>query len=244
MNQKRQPPEWALQLLASLLAPHLREGVEGDLLEVFEDRLKRYPAWRAQLLFIWDVVLLLRPTLLTQKPVIFLTPSPLEMFPSFFKATLRHLGRYKGYTFINVTGLVLSLTSSLLLARYVLHELSYEDCHQQSNQLYRLVVDRHYADSTVQSYATSSLPLGPALKAEAAEVEAVARVLNPKWLSEKVLLGHGNQRFYEERFFFADPAVFELFTYSFLLGDPRTALSKTNAVVISQQMARKYFGAR
>jgi putative ABC transport system permease protein len=96
----------------------------------------------------------------------------------------------------------------------------------------------------VQSYATSSLPLGPALKAEAAEVEAVARVLNPKWLSEKVLLGHGNQRFYEERFFFADPAVFELFTYSFLLGDPRTALSKTNAVVISQQMARKYFGAR
>jgi hypothetical protein len=81
--------------------------------------------------------------------------------------------------------------------------------------------------------------MGPAMQREYPEIAAVVR----SWKWSRALIIHKEKRFYEERFVFADPEVFAVFTFSFIAGDPQTALREPYAVVLTVATARKYFGS-
>ncbi len=160
------------------------------------------------------------------------------MLKNYLKIALRNLLRHKGYSFINVAGLAVGITCCLLILLFVQDELSYDRYHEKAGRIYRLVVENE-AEGRVFQNALSSAPMVPALLRDYPEIESAARFYP---VDASVMVSYGERRFYEERFFYADAAAFEIFTFPFIKGDPKTALNAPNTIVLTEEMAHKFFG--
>jgi putative ABC transport system permease protein len=161
------------------------------------------------------------------------------MLKNYFKLTLRHLLKYRTYSFINIAGLAVGMTCCILILLYVRDELRYDRFHERAERIYRLTLSTE--EDRQPTNANTSFGQGPALAAEFPEVEAVVRFRKMGW-GEKRVFAHNDNRFYEDRFFFADKNVFEVFSFSFLRGNPQTALAEPFSIVITEAMSQKYFG--
>ena len=160
------------------------------------------------------------------------------MFKSYLKRTVRHLLRDKLYTLLNVGSLALGLACFIWIWLYIKHEQGYDQYAAQSERIYRVVTD--FETSTgISNYATSAPLWGPYLQQDYADVTQAVRL---KPLEQKMMVNSGQQRFYETQWAFADPAFFQMFGLPLLQGNVATALQQKNQVVITQQMAQKYFG--
>jgi len=161
------------------------------------------------------------------------------MFKNYFKLTLRHLLKYRTYSFINIAGLAVGMTCCILILLYVRDELRYDHFHERADRIYRLTLSTEKDGQPTN--ANTSFGQGPALAAEFPEVEAVVRFRKMGW-GEKRVFARNDNRFYEERFFYADKNVFEVFSFPFLRGNPQTALAEPFSIVITEAMSQKYFG--
>ncbi|MBN2345970.1 MAG: ABC transporter permease, partial [Candidatus Aminicenantes bacterium] len=159
------------------------------------------------------------------------------MFKNYLLTAWRNIVRHKGYSLITIAGFALGLACCLMILLYILDETSYDRFYTNADRTYRIDVDASWADNTA-SMATVSAPLAALIQREIPEIEVVTRF---RYYGAPVLR-HGETCFSEERFFFADPAFFDVFSVPFIQGDPRRALAQPNAVAISLSMARKYFG--
>jgi putative ABC transport system permease protein len=159
------------------------------------------------------------------------------MIKNYIKIAFRNLNRHKGYSALNILGLTIGITCSLLLILYIFDELNYDTFHSKGDRIYRV-----WNNSTIQDTkfvaAVTPAPLGPALQAEFPEVEAFARIAS----GGKHLVSHNDQKFYESNFYYSDSSFFYIFGFPFLEGDPATALSEPNSIVLSKELAEKYFG--
>ena len=160
------------------------------------------------------------------------------MLKNYCKIAWRNLLRHKGYSFINIAGLAVGITCCLLILLFVQDELSYDRYHEKAKRIYRLTVENQMEGQTFVN-ALSSAPMVPALLRDYAEIESAVRFFP---VDASVMVSYEGRSFYEERFFYADAAVFEVFTMPFIQGDPRTALAAPNTVVLTAEMAHKYFG--
>ncbi|MCI0696525.1 ABC transporter permease [candidate division KSB1 bacterium] len=161
------------------------------------------------------------------------------MLKNYFKLTLRHLLKYRTYSFINIAGLAVGMACCILILLYVRDELRYDRFHERADRIYRLTLSTE--EDGQPSNANTSFGQGPALAAAFPEVEAVVRFRKMGW-GEKRVFAHNDNRFYEERFFYADKNVFEVFSFPFLRGNPQTALAEPFSIVITEAMSQKYFG--
>src|SRR5262245_61993902 len=161
------------------------------------------------------------------------------MFRSYLASALRNLLARKLYAGINVFGLAVGLASVLLIALYVRYETSYDGFWANSERIYR--ISRDYAatgGAPARVPASNNAPVAPALEEEFPEIEEAARV----WAGQ-LLLRRDDALFYEDRLRFADPAILSIFDFAWVDGDSKTALAKPNAIVLTQRLAAKYFGA-
>jgi putative ABC transport system permease protein len=157
------------------------------------------------------------------------------MFKNYFKVALRNILRYKGLSFINIFGLAFGMACCLLLILWIQDEISYDRFHENANRIYRIETAYVREGKDSQDVRTSA-PLAPALLNDFPEIEKSIRFGdNDFWVSCQ------NKRFLET-VFFADPEVFEVFTFPLIKGDPKTALKEPYSLVISEDMSRKYFG--
>ena len=161
------------------------------------------------------------------------------MLKNYFKLTLRHLLKYRTYSFINIAGLAVGMACCMLILLYVRDELRYDRFHERAKRIYRLTLST--SEDGQPTNANTSFAQGLALAAEFPEVEAVVRFRKMGW-GEKRVFARGDNRFYEERFFFADKNAFAVFSFPFLFGDPQTALAEPFSIVITEAMSQKYFG--
>jgi len=161
------------------------------------------------------------------------------MLKNYFKLTIRHLLKYRTYSFINIAGLAVGMTCCILILLYVRDELRYDRFHERAERIFRLTLSTNKDGQPTN--ANTSFGQGPALAAEFPEVEAVARFRKMGW-GEKRVFAHNDNRFYEERFFYADKNVFEVFSFPFIRGNPKTALAEPFSIVITEAMSQKYFG--
>lgn len=161
------------------------------------------------------------------------------MLKNYLKIAFRNLRKHKGYSFINIAGLAIGLACCVLILLYVREELRYDRFHEQAGRIYRLTLSTDKGEQPTN--ANTSFGQGPALAAEFPEIEAIVRFRKMGW-GEKRVFAHNDKRFYEERFFFADKNVFEVFTFPFLRGHPKTALAEPFSIVITEAMCQKYFG--
>jgi len=161
------------------------------------------------------------------------------LFKSYLKIVLRNIARYKIYPIINILGLVLGLTSFILIGLYLIDELSYDKFFKNSDRIYR-ILDFYEKDGVGEQAATAPFPLAKAFEKEYPDyVEKTVRFFN--FQVPHIFLQYKNKSFYEERFFFTDSTVFEIFDYKFIKGNPLTALDSSNSVVITKSIADKYF---
>jgi putative ABC transport system permease protein len=166
---------------------------------------------------------------------IFQTP----MLTNYLKIALRSLLRQKSYSAINIIGLALGMACCLVLALFVQEELSYDTDAPNNNRIYRTVgtiVSPKEGTTTV--LPISQFPLAPALKVGFPEVERAVR-LNA---NGNTLLANGATKFLEKRVMYADDGYFQMFPSEFIAGNPQTALSNPANIVLTEELARKYFG--
>jgi putative ABC transport system permease protein len=159
------------------------------------------------------------------------------MFKNYLKIALRNLLRYKVYSFINIFGLAIGMACFLLIVFYIQFERSYDDFHENSKNIYKLVRVNTLGER-VERRVNTGAPLAPLLTQN---FPAIKHAVRFTWF-QMGLIGYGDKRFIERRFFFADDAVFKVFTFPLLKGDPDTALKEPFSVILTEETAQKYFG--
>jgi putative ABC transport system permease protein len=158
------------------------------------------------------------------------------MIKNYIKTAFRSLTKNKGFTIINVLGLALGLATCLLIVFYVFDELSYDRYNVKADRIYRVNDDIKFGGNT-NSYAVSPAPMAAAMKADFPEIEQVLRFREKGGNQVK----KGNQNIQEDMMIYADPSVFDVFTLPMVNGNPATALTEPHTVVITEQIAQKYF---
>ena len=163
------------------------------------------------------------------------------LFSNYFKIGLRKIKRQKFYSIINIAGLALGLACCAVIILYVTNELSYDNFHKDVDRIYRVATHRINIVGEFKFVQTPA-PLGPELIRNYPQVEQAVRVVPPYENANNVLVVQGEKRFFENRIWFADEDIFQLFHMPFIQGNPQTALTHPNTVVITEGMAKKYFG--
>lgn len=160
------------------------------------------------------------------------------MLKNYFKIAFRNLIKRRVTSFVNLIGLSIGITLTVLLILYAKYELDYDTFHIRPESTYRLLRTEDLGDNT-QVVAKTSPRIMLSLKEEFSEIEHVT-LLFKHW--NLPLLSQEDKGFYEERFLFADSSFFDVFGYELLQGNPDEVLSEVNSLVITERMARKYFG--
>ena len=160
------------------------------------------------------------------------------MFRNYITVALRHMSRRKGYAFINTMSLALGIACCLLILLYIRDELSYDRFHDKADRIYRVISEERQGGATVRT-AEVMTPTVKQMREDFPEVEDMVRFNPPvnAWMVK-----YGDRGFYERSFYLADASVFNIFDVPLLKGNPRTALSGSDRVVLSESVARKYFG--
>lgn len=163
------------------------------------------------------------------------------MFTNYLKTAWRNIRRHKAYALINIFGLAVGLACAMVIILFVIHELSYDTQHPDAHRLYR--VNQHRVSPQGEfAMAHSPGPLATALKSDLPQVEQAVRMVPPYENADHVLTVCGEKRFFEKKIYFVDPEILEVFHIPFAEGDPHEALVRPNTVLITREMARKYFG--
>jgi putative ABC transport system permease protein len=163
------------------------------------------------------------------------------LFSNYFRIGLRKIKRQKIYSLINITGLAMGLACCAVIILYVKNELSYDSFHKDADRIFRVAVHRINIIGEFRFVSTPA-PLGPELIRSYPQVEQAVKVVPPYENASHVLVVQGEKRFFENRIWFADKDIFQLFHMPFIQGNPQTALTHPNMVVITEGMANKYFG--
>lgn len=169
------------------------------------------------------------------------------MIRNYFKIAWRSMMKNKAFSFINIFGLSIGLTCCMLISLYIVHETSYDHYQEHKDRIYQVAT--LFSDEGVEHRsATTAGPLGKFLQQEYPEVQSYTRLLG-LFGDDKTLfqVREGNGRLtsiYEAKGFLADANFFQMLTYRFKEGDPKTALSQPNSVVINEDMAQKLFGKK
>ena len=150
----------------------------------------------------------------------------------------RNLRKNKVFSIINITGLAIGLSCFLLIALFVLDELSFDKYNDKADRIYRINASLRFGGSDLNFPLTAD-PMGQVLKKDYPEVEDYVRLYNS---NGSKLIKKGDQFINEFNLVHADSTLFNVFTLPAIEGDTKTALNAPNTVVITEKMANKYFG--
>ena len=160
------------------------------------------------------------------------------MIKNLLLVALRNFKRDKGYSLLNILGLTIGITFSLFLIFYIKDELSYDRYNKNADRIYRVNAYIKEKDKDMMKWTSTPFPLAPALKKDYPEVQEAVRFVG----NDKFMFKNGELKFYEDKVFYADSNVFNVFTHQFIEGNPQTALNLPKSLVLTQTLAEKYFG--
>jgi putative ABC transport system permease protein len=161
------------------------------------------------------------------------------LFPGYLRLALRRMVKHKGYSLINVLALTVGIAASGFALLYVLFETSIDTYHKDVDRLYRVGLYRKTAQGE-DVVAGNYTPLAPALKEQYPQVEFAAQLLSLGFEPQPVV--YRDKAFKEANICAASPDLIRILDIPLLRGDPGDALERKNTVLLSERMARKYFG--
>lgn len=231
MKRKNTPPQipgWLIRLFA-----WYDDGfvVFGDVCEEYYEIMESRGRTYAKLWF-WRQCFRTFPVFVSDFIIWRMT-----MFKNYLKVALRNVKKQKGYAFINISGLAIGMAACLMILLWIHDELSYDAYHEKADRIYRLTIDANLGSQI--SAPVSMPPAGPAMVQEYPEVLQFTRLTRPARYPVVV----EDKEYFEEFVAFADSSLFEIFSFPFLEGDPKTALKTAYSAVITEEIANKYFGS-
>ncbi len=236
MKYEVNPPAIPLKLLRWFCHPDLLEDVEGDLSELFKHRYKAGKN-KARLYFWAEVLLLFRPGIIKNfQP--FNNKINYDMLSNFFKIARRNAMLYKGYTFLNLLGLITGVASSLLILLWINDEVQMDKFHAQGENIYQIFRNMKQSDGDYITNSSIPKPAGDLIKAEYPEVSEVAFL---SWPME-FTLGEGSEAT-QQGGRFASPEFMKMFSFPLIIGDQSTALEDEAGILLSKSYAESYFDA-
>ena len=162
------------------------------------------------------------------------------MLKNYFKIGWRNLLRSKGYSLINILGLAVGMAACLLIVQYVRFEKSYDDFHEQSDNIYRVTMNRYVNGNFKFNSAKTYPAIAPRLKEDFPEIVDYVRLLPDHGI---LALEGTDQRHYEDKILLADASFFNVFSYKLLKGEAKNVLQAPNSIALSTSASTKYFGA-
>src|SRR5688572_25351291 len=162
------------------------------------------------------------------------------MFKNYFKVAIRNIIKYKFFSAINILGMTIGITACMLIILYVTDEFSYDKFHAKADRMYRVNLNARISGQEI-STATTCPPMSSTLVAEIPEIEESTRFAGP-FNSDQAPVKYGDLAFIENKVFAADSNFFEFFSFKLVEGDTKTALKEPNTLVMTAEVAQKYFG--
>lgn len=159
------------------------------------------------------------------------------MLRNYFLIAFRNIVKQKFYSFINILGLTIGIAASLFVILYVADELSYDGFHKHIDRMYRVGLNGKLAGQEMHVVSTPP-PLAAAMVDEVPGVEQALRL----WQWSDVVISYEDKVFTEDLIFHTDSNFFKVFSFELLEGDPETALKEPNSMVITESIAKKFFG--
>ncbi|MCP4727079.1 MAG: FtsX-like permease family protein [bacterium] len=224
------PPALAEKLLKCFLNKYEYYEKLGDLQEVYYTLLEKEGGAKAKIWY-WRQVFKALPEFIYNS-----FQWSLIMFINYIRITLRLLKKQKIYTFIKISGLALGMAFFLLMIGYVQFEMSFDNFHEKGDRIYRVLREGKTEDYT-DTRGNIGAPLAPLLLDQFPGVENAVRFTN----FFEGFLKYGSKNFKTEQFFFTDGSIFDVFNFPLRTGDPETALTDPFSIILSPEMAERYF---
>ena len=160
------------------------------------------------------------------------------MLANYIKTALRNMRQYRAFTSINVVGLTFGLAASLALFVYVADDWNWDGFHKNKDRIYLLTQLKTYEGADMEPTSMIVPPLAPVLSEEIPEVEAATRF----GYRDRLVIHKENEDFDEGHCCFADPEFLQIFSFPMIFGNRDTALDRPDAILLHQEIARRYFG--
>ncbi len=228
---RKKPPRVAEWFLRRLANRDETMAIVGDFEEEFFERADSHGFFKARIWY-WRLVLISLPSFVTN--VCYWSGA---MLKNYLTVALRNVRRHKGFSVINIAGLAVGMAASIIIAVFVFHELSFDKHNEKVDRIYRVVAQFDPGGERRGAYTVP--PMAQAMLDDLSEIEYAARLsLWPR----NYLVRYENKLFLEKGIIFADASIFDVFTIPFVLGDPKSALVDPRTLVITKDIAYKYFG--
>ncbi|MGZ5133905.1 MAG: ABC transporter permease [Flavitalea sp.] len=160
------------------------------------------------------------------------------MFKNYLKTALRNLWRTKVFSLINILGLSVGLACCMLIFLYSMDEISYDRFHEKKDDIYRITATISRADGNVDKIGSTGNMPGPTFKESIPEIEDYVRVQSASFNVKS------GKTIFREDALYVDSNFFSIFSFPLIAGNPKTALVDVHSLVVSQEIAEKYFGKK
>lgn len=161
------------------------------------------------------------------------------LLSNYLKVAWRNLYKHKIYAAINIFGLVIGITSFLIIMLYVCDEVSYDQFHNNADHIHRVVLDQIGTDGSLQQRSTTPGALKDAVIQNVPEIEQATHLYPSYW--GKVLLSNDHNTFHDKQFLYVDNTFFDVFTFQFIQGNAQSALTHRTDIVLTESFAKRFF---
>jgi len=232
INQKRKRPPFLANILLKILLKHEEyHEFTDDIGEVYKSLIDDGALLKAKRWY-WFRVIESLPSVITEK-----IQRKTGMFKSYVKIALRNMKKHKGFSFINIAGLALGMACFIVLLLYIRYELSFDGFHEKADRIFRLRVKATISGRFFVSSSTNAQS-APLLKETFPEIINSVRL----WFMSNPSVQYEDKKFQETNVWYADDSILDVFSFTMVNGDPKTALLNPYSLVITEEMAQKYFG--
>ncbi len=231
------PPKWITTMLSWWIDRSIFDEIHGDLLELFQADYSEHGQYYATRRYMINVFLSSRNYNLRRSQK---SPSNYSfiMIGNYLKSTLRNISKNVTYSLLNILGLAIGIAACLFILQYVSYEKSYDRFHTDYEDIYR-VRYKVYRDGELNIDCAAAVPrVGPFMKENMPEVVDYVRAYP---ISSTIT--YNNTSFREDRIHIVDPSFLTIFSFPLIKGDPSTALTEPNSVIITEEISKKYFGS-
>ncbi|MDW3191196.1 MAG: ABC transporter permease [Cytophagales bacterium] len=233
----KHPPKFFRSFFRWFCHPRLHQPIEGDLMELYYERLDELGKRKADLLFIKDVLILFRKDIIRPAGGTYRL-NFYGMLKHNLLITLRSFKRYQSTFWINLIGLTVGLAASTLIFLWVNDEISKDQFHAKGDQIYQVLRTKRTTDRPTRTHDSNSELLIPEMKSELAEVEMAVPIMREfpyaiLSIDDKTLKSSG---------LFVGNDFFNLFSFNLTNGNPNEVLTSPSSIVISKSLSEKMFG--
>lgn len=231
---KNRPPFLIDRFLRFYCKEEFLEEIQGDLYELYKQRITARSKAYAQFAFAWDVLRFFKWSNIKKSKKS--NSNFITMTRNNFKIAARVLWHQKTNTVLNVSSIAIGLACFLMIGLYIRQETSFDNFHAKGDRIYRVWAKEDYGDGQEFFYTNSAQPLAAALEANVPEVEATVQ-----YDRFNFLIGEGEGQL-NETGVVVSPNFFDVFDFTVVDGNKTAPLGDRNGIVLSQRYATKYFG--